>query len=722
MSSICLRLWAQRFTSSRGRASRRAFLAFACFVAASCGPVATATAQSTTISVAPSLNCSIDSGPLASDCTNERLAVGLSDGTWGPPDEYRTLLRFDLSGKVPAGAEITSAQMKLWPDTQTVPPPSGTIVHAHMITSPWGVGVSWTNAATGTGWNSAGGDFDPEVESSWPQESLPARSQECCENGPAIWDVTRAVAKWHTGQADNYGVLLKTVTPDVNPTFYYSAQWGPMPMLEVTYIPDTTAPDLELDGDLRDFADAPLTGHTYEIWGDATDTQESGAIGSGVKSVELRLDGARVAFVEAPCDEDDCDLDVSWDFIRDEHPVGHHVMSATAIDRAGNAATDSFEFDLSAEQVEEPPDDGLLAAPTASGLAPGGRYACTSADDRGAFGDVRDVRSRKLPLGVGETTVAHTDGSYVTIRCDRDGNLIEKQRVGPIETPGGPRMVPYSRTVPGESGDWYTTSYSSYDDPRAPRHARTWRHDIDRLTAQALPPTPGIRLAGPLETTLAGDERCQKDTDPNYDEHAWGGDTWRYHIDRSSFPVTYRTVRGRDRVQERIRDGIRTWNEGRNGCGYGPYKGFHTAMQSGSDPGGRDEDHSVIEFVDEVVCNDPDDPPGGITKGCTRVTEDNYTIVVGEGIKIKAKSADIEFRASGPWWTGKGRKRVCRGQLRTDLWAMAAHEVGHVVGLDDSLSSSAEWWTMYEFTEACDVQQRSLNFSDRKGLKRLTIR
>jgi hypothetical protein len=475
-------------------------------------------------------------------------------------------------------------------------------------------------------------------------------------------------------------------------------------------------PDLELGGDLRDLAAQPLTGDTYDVWADATDITGSG----GVKSVELRLNGTRVAYTEAPCDGDDCDLDVAWDFLREEHPVGHYELTATAVDWAGNSATDSFGFDLSADRTSDPTDGAAFSALTAAGLAADDGVACARWVHLFGITGARDIGSRTLPMGIGETTVAYRDGSYVVVRCKSDGDLIEAQHVGPIGTPDGRRMVPRSRTLVSRSGDGYTTSYPVYGDPRDRRYTHTWRRDIDHLAARALPPTPGVRLAGvaSVDATLADDDTsCQTGAELNYETHAWGGTPWRYYIDRSSFPIVFDTVRKRDRVQERIRDGIRAWNGGRNSCGYRRLTGFPTAMQGTTNPGGSDVDTSVIDFVENITCVDDDNPEGFIVKGCTTVETYDYVIVTEPGLKLKARSADIEFRRIYPWWPRR-RHRGCTNQ--TDIWSMAAHEVGHVVGVDDSLATSNAWQTMYKFTEDCEFRKRNLGRSDWLGLKRIS--
>ena len=88
------------------------------------------------------------------------------------------------------------------------------------------------------------------------------------------------------------------------------------------------------------------------------------------------------------------------------------------------------------------------------------------------------------------------------------------------------------------------------------------------------------------------------------------------------------------------------------------------------------------------------------------------------GLKLKARSADIEFRRPHPWWARRGLRRC---DNRTDMWSLAAHEVGHVVGLDDIYDEErSSWQTMYGLTSRCEFRKRTLGRSDWLGLKRIS--
>jgi hypothetical protein len=651
------------------------------------------------------LDCTVLQDTTFNDCTGLALTVGRRlIPTYGTTIEWRSLLRFDVASAVPPGAHISEAYLRLYNQWSSAPRTGGSLIAAHPVLRPWTSSVSWFNYAAGLPWTQRGGDYGPLVFAIAPIST------------PQFFYgyMTELVRDWVSGVTPNDGlILLEEFSGNYETRFTASesSDLGRRPLLHITYSPDTASPDLELGGDLRDVAGQPLTGDTYDVWADAMDIAPPGVPAAGVRSVELRLNGTRVAYHEAPCDGTDCDLDVTWDFLREGHAAGQYVISATAVDWAGNATTESFAFDLSPDRTPDPADS--LAASNSTATA-GAVVACAKWVNLFGVIDAGDAGSRTLPFGVGETTVAPGDGSYLTVRCRHDGELMEAQRVGPIATPEGPRMVPISLMQPSRTRDGYTTIYPIYGDPRDRLHAQTWRRDVDRLTARALPPTPGVRLADTEAPAADDDTSCRVGAELNYSSHAWAGTPWRYYIDRSTFPIVFDTVRKRDRLQERIRDGIRTWNEGRNSCHYRRLTGFTTAMQGTADPGERDEETSVVNFVGEPDC---EVPQGRLVLGCTLVEEFDYTVVTGVGLKLKARSADVELRRVHPWWPRR-RTRGCTNE--TDMWALSAHEVGHVVGLDDSYADTNTWQTMYGFTEDCEFRKRTLGRSDWLGLKRIS--
>lgn len=229
-----------------------------------------------------------------------------------------------------------------------------------------------------------------------------------------------------------------------------------------------------------------------------------------------------------------------------------------------------------------------------------------------------------------------------------------------------------------------------------------------------------VALPGTAAATHGPGSSCSRDREPNFDNETWLGRTYQYRIIVDTFPgYLAGTAKARNRTLERIRDGIRTWNEGRNDCGWPRFGGFNTAMigTAGSYSGGNHEDgHSTIDFVSGLTCADTP----GIVLGCASVRQLGGgvpPIHTNAGAKEVPREADVRFRRESDTFRNRRRHRGCN--QRYDLWDAAAHEIGHVVGLNDLTSDANVYQTMYEIGRFCDFDRRSLGRSDYVGLKRL---
>jgi len=129
----------------------------------------------------------------------------------------RALLAFDIAGNIPAGATITSAELRL-SLLQAPPNLSETAMTLHPLTASWGEGTSnagnpggmgilaaardatWVNRFhPGTAWTDPGGDFNPLASASAPVGVL----------GNAVWTgLAGDVQNWLNGPAGNFGWLL----------------------------------------------------------------------------------------------------------------------------------------------------------------------------------------------------------------------------------------------------------------------------------------------------------------------------------------------------------------------------------------------------------------------------------------------------------------------------------------------------------------------------------
>jgi RHS repeat-associated protein len=160
---------------------------------------------------------------------DDRLGMGVA--TAPPGTKYRAALQFDL-GDIPAGANITDAQLKLYFDGTCVPvlgSQCGNTSHQldlHRITS------SWSPTTT------TNGQFQfaatPTTSFTLPNGA---------SNQWMSWSVTSLLQDWITGAQPNYGVLIKRSSeaggssgPKAPSSRYAEPSLGPK--LEVTYTGD----------------------------------------------------------------------------------------------------------------------------------------------------------------------------------------------------------------------------------------------------------------------------------------------------------------------------------------------------------------------------------------------------------------------------------------------------------------------------------------------------
>jgi hypothetical protein len=194
---------------------------------------------------------------------------------------------------------------------------------------------------------------------------------------------------------------------------------------------------------------------------------------------------------------------------------------------------------------------------------------------------------------------------------------------------------------------------------------------------------------------------------------------FNYRITRSSLPAS--TTRGQNQYIARIRDGMRTWNEGRTDCHYPKFDIFRTAFvgDSGSSAANHDDGINTVDFGRDTDCRRS--RRGSLIIACTVVepSGDNF-----RG-RVVNEEADIRFlRRDGLGWSRRAVRPRCPEANRCyDLWGSTAHEVGHVVGIDDHFGSEHQYQTMYHLLEeasnAWPTRDRTLGRMDYVGYKNI---
>ena len=480
---------------------------------------------------------------------------------------------------------------------------------------------------------------------------------------------------------------------------------------------DITPPDLDVGGELWRLRAEPLTGDTFDLWADAEDAS------SGVRAIEIKVDGAPVASASQTCPGGGCDLEKDWTFLRENFAIGQHTVDVVAADVAANVSRESFAVNLSPDRTPAPGDDetaiASIPAPTAHGPGDG----CASLVPHLAPSEPFDVTHGDQAFG-GETVLRYRGGHSLVIRCTPQGRLIKAQHIGPVATPDGTRDLVLSQTAPlaARPSEW-VSHYATYRSAEDLRRSGDWaRWKARALGAVMTPTVPLPRTAPPAASASAAlaPTTCVKPApSPDYQNTTWLGRTWEYRIIVSSFPGALgSTESARNKTLERIRDGIRTWNRGDNDCQYPRFEGFGTAMVKtrGATARNHEDGISAIEFVENLTCPNT----SGIVLGCTSRRQLGGGIPpvhTQAGAKEVPREADVQLRGEPATFRNRKRERGCSD--RYDLWNLASHEIGHVVGLGDLDDPDAAYQTMYQGQDQCTFTKRKLARGDYIGLQRM---
>jgi RHS repeat-associated protein len=152
--------------------------------------------------------------------------------------DTRGLVKFPTLTGIPADAQITAADLRMWATT-VIPGTVGDVIDVHRLTRAFSeTTATWNRASSTTAWTTPGGDYDP----------APMDNHGGLTNDPEwqFWDVRPAVRQWLADPSSNFGLLLKMhdeVPQSVRVMLLSSEGSEPMlrPTLEVTYLEPTPA-------------------------------------------------------------------------------------------------------------------------------------------------------------------------------------------------------------------------------------------------------------------------------------------------------------------------------------------------------------------------------------------------------------------------------------------------------------------------------------------------
>lgn len=168
-------------------------------------------------------------------------------------EQRRTLIQFDLSS-IPAGAEVTSATLKLYYATYSSSvvegeSPGGRIYWAYRVTQPWTEnGITWNKYDGTNSWTTPGGEYTGTGGASLTMPSSMPRWVE--------WDVTTIVEAWIEDSQPNHGFLIKDADETMTRNNWvwasfrssdYSTQPDKNPILEISYTqPNFVVPEVAI--------------------------------------------------------------------------------------------------------------------------------------------------------------------------------------------------------------------------------------------------------------------------------------------------------------------------------------------------------------------------------------------------------------------------------------------------------------------------------------------
>jgi dipeptidyl aminopeptidase/acylaminoacyl peptidase len=114
--------------------------------------------------------------------------------------------------------------------------------------------------------------------------------------------------------------------------------------------PDSLGPTLTLSGPLYDASDfaALQAGAEYDLQIDATDAV------SGVKSIELQVDGLRKDYVSQSCETGACPLSRHFILKPEDYVNGSHTVKVITLDQRGNSKDESWDVDVEPAPTSDP--------------------------------------------------------------------------------------------------------------------------------------------------------------------------------------------------------------------------------------------------------------------------------------------------------------------------------------------------------------------------------
>lgn len=312
--------------------------------------------------------------------------------------------------------------------------------------------------------------------------------------------------------------------------------------------------------------------------------------------------------------------------------------------------------------------------------------------------DTTQGQSEKGELAVTEYS---PDGKYQVTTCDASGKAKLSVLSEPFPLNDSVVYLPTVRSDWSKGGERVTLDYFSPQDPAfaAGMTNHVAGNPFDQTVAPGIPSKVATPSPKSLWVGVAKHNRRAKrnsvriSADTSCTDRSWNG--WhRAHLSsrRANYYTKVSSYPAGGTTTDSIRGGAYAWNNTTNSCGNGDQNNITLARMGDTNAtiGSSADGQSTVDFGNISPCG------GGSS-------------VLACAFTRGGTEFDIRFNSATSWSHSGAAGRY-------DVQSVAAHEMGHYMGLLHA-SSSSSFLTMYAYTATGQIRERDLGIGDILGMR-----